>query len=106
MSVIGFPFQAGSFTQEQETPLDILLFLQMALTESYLLILNIHQIWKLPKLLSIVVEWLIKSRYIHTMESHTAIRINDIQLHTTTSMTITNNAEERTNQRIYMILFT
>lgn len=75
----------------------------MALTKFYLLILNIHQNWKLPKLPSIVAGWLIKLRYIHIMESHTAIRINDIQLDTTTSMAITNNGEEKTNQRIYML---
>ena len=49
MLVTGFLLiRLGSFTQEQETPSDIPLFLQMTLTKSYLLILSMYQDWKLP----------------------------------------------------------
>lgn len=104
MLVTGFLLiRLGSFTQEQETLSDTPLFLQMTLTKSYLLILSMYQDWKLPKLPSIV-EWINKSRYIYTTESCTAIRINDIPLHTATSMTITNNVEqEKTSQRMHIV---
>lgn len=49
--------KAESFTQEQETS-DLPL---LTLAKSYLLILNIYQDWKLPKLPSII-QWINKVR--------------------------------------------
>lgn len=52
------------------------------------ILLLIAQNWLIHKDLS-VLEWIVKLGYFHTLESHTSMRINKVQLHTTIWMKLT-----------------